>query len=100
MPNINFNIEHNEEVQSAKEKIDELISEKLSEHSDKIEYINKEWKDNQLDFNGKTKGINIKGSLKIEKNEIQINASIPFIAVPFKSNIQKLVTDEIKKKLK
>ena len=100
MPNINFNIEHNEEVQTAKKKIDELISENLSEHSDKIDYINREWSDNQLRFSGKAKGINIDGNLTIEENEIRINASIPFKAVPFKSIIKTLVSDEIKKKLK
>ena len=99
MPNISFYIEHNEEFQKVKNKIDELISEKLSEHPGKVENINKEWKDNQLNFSGKAKGIDIKGNLKIENKEIQIEASIPFKAVPFKSIIKSLVSDEIKKKL-
>ena len=72
---------------------------KLKEHyQDKVSNLEEEWPaENHLKYRFRTFGFDIQGEAIVEPAAVQLNLTLPFTAMMFKSKIEQSMRDEIAK---
>lgn len=94
MPKLSINITHNLGEKEALERIKKFLPELKEKHADKISDLEENWSGNTGTFKLKISGFKVSGSLNITGSDVLINGDIPFLAVPFKSQIESVIRDQ------
>ena len=93
-------VDHVLPKQEAKTRISKLIEELKTEHRDKISDEYENWNGDSADFGFKVSGMKITGKLIIRDSDVEINGKLPFLAIPFKSQIENLIREKAEELLK
>jgi hypothetical protein len=95
MPSINISVPHQLGEEEAASRVKNLLAKVKDRHQDKISNLEEKWEGNQLSGGFTTYGFNIKGTVKVEPNEVKINGSLPIAAMMFKGKIEQTVKEEL-----
>ena|SRR5690606_31297836 len=99
MPSFSMTVPHKLSQEEALSRIQKMLGELKKEHGDSISDLSESWSGNTGDFSLTAMGMKISGQLAVQPNDVALNANIPFAAVPFKGQIEKLIRDEAEKLL-
>ena len=99
MPKLEINIPHSLTKIEALSRIQNFLPELNAQHSDRIKDLEESWNDNTGVFKLKISGFNVSGTLQVEESEVVIKGEIPFLASPFKGQIESTIKQQAKKLL-
>ena len=88
------------EKAEAIKRIKNLITELKKEHKGQISEVKEKWNLDKANFGFKMSGFKITGTIVINPKDIIINGKLPFIAIPFKSQIEKTIKQKADELLK
>lgn len=99
MPNFNIAIPHQLGQQEAAGKLKGFLEQVRSRYQSQVSDLEENWNGNTLSFGFKTYGFNIKGSVIVEEQQVELDGNLPFAAVAFKGKIEQSIRDELEKVL-
>lgn len=91
---------YNLDKEEAIKRIKKLITELKKEHKDQISEVKEKWNNDKAIFAFKMSGFKITGTISINPRDIIINGKLPFIAIPFKSQIEGIIKQKANELLK
>jgi Putative polyhydroxyalkanoic acid system protein (PHA_gran_rgn) len=96
MPALSVSIPNPVGQEEASRRLKSFLA-KLKEHyQDKLSNLEEEWPaENHLKYRFKTFGFDIQGEAIVEQQAVQLNLTLPFAAMMFKSKIEQTMRDEI-----
>jgi len=100
MPKLEIKIPHTLSSQEALTRIQNVLPQLKAQHSDKISDLEETWSGNIGTFKFKLSGIKVSGSVVVEDSVVIITGDLPFLAVPFKSQIENTIRQQAEALLK
>jgi len=94
MPSIKVKIDHSLEQEEALVRIKKIFDKLKEDFKEKISDVNENWNGNTADFSFKIMGLLMKGKLSVSPEDVVLNGTIPWTAVPFKGMIEAKVKEE------
>jgi Putative polyhydroxyalkanoic acid system protein (PHA_gran_rgn) len=96
MPALSLSVPNPLGQEEASRRLKSFLAKLKEHHQDKISNLEEEWPDeNHLKYRFKTFGFEIQGEAKVEPQAVQLNLSLPFTAMMFKSKIEQTMRDEL-----
>jgi hypothetical protein len=99
MPSFNMSVPNPLGQEEALSKIQNLLGQVKEEHGDKISDLQESWSGNTGTFSLTAMGMKVSGTLAVKPDEVTIDGNIPFAAVPFKGQIEKVIREQAEKVL-
>ena len=99
MPKIEMQLDHELNQDEALERIKQFIPQLKIQQADKISDVEENWSGNKGNFKFKAMGFKVSGNLTVENNKIDIVGDIPFLALPFKQQIEETISKQAKQLL-
>lgn len=99
MPKIDLYIPHNLTQSAALTRIQKFLPELNVQHSDRIKDLEESWNGNTGVFIYKISGFKVSGTLQVSDNYVLINGELPFLASPFKGQIESTIKQQAKELL-
>ena len=99
MPKLSLTIPHELDKEQAVERLKEGFGRIRETYSDKVTNLEETWNDSTLTFGFTTFGFKIKGSVAVERSQVEMTGELPFAAMMFKGAIEQQVRDQISKLL-
>ena len=91
MPAMQVSVPHEHGKEVATERL-QRFSEMIKEHyGHKVHDVEDNWVEHALHFAFSTKGLKIKGNIKVEEHQVTLDGSLPFAAAVFRGRIEKEV---------
>ena len=100
MPKLEIKVPHNLSQQEALTRIQRVLPELVAQHSDKISDLKESWSGNTGSFKFKLSGFKVSGSVVVEDSVVIVTGEIPFLALPFKSQIENIIRQQAETLLK
>jgi len=100
MPKLEIKIPHTLSQQEALTRIQNALPQLKVQHSDKISDLEETWSGNTGTFKFKLSGFKVSGSVIVEDSVVIITGDLPFLAVPFKSQIENTIRQQTEVLLK
>jgi hypothetical protein len=100
MPKLELKIPHALSKQDALTRIQRVLPELVTLHSDKISDLEESWSGNTGSFKFKLSGFKVSGTVVVEDSVVIITGDIPFLALPFKSQIENTIRQQAEALLK
>ena len=94
MPNFKMSVPHRLSQDEALGRIKKLLAQLRTRHSDKISDLREDWNGYVGGFSGSAKGMSVSGTLAVSPSEVIIEATLPFLAKPFKGRIELFIRAE------
>lgn len=94
MPKLELKIPHALSKQEALSRIQRVLPELVEQHSDKISDLKETWSGNTGTFKFKLSGFKVSGTVDVEDSVVIISGDIPFLALPFKSQIENTIRQQ------
>ncbi len=88
MPSIKVSVPHQLGVDEAKQRIMRLLSEAKGQMGNKVSDLEESWTNNRGTFRFKAMGFAVSGHLQIEVDTVNVEANLPFAALPFKNRLE------------
>ena len=88
MPNIKISAPHQLGQDEAQSRITRLISDSRAKFGDKVTDLKEAWNGNIDTFSFRAMGLDIDGHLEVKQTEVLIDINFPWMAMPFKSQIE------------
>ena len=66
------------------------------EYGDKITGFRESWSHNTYAFEGVGRGITVPGSVTVGPSQVEIQAELPWLAIPFKGRIEAVIRERLK----
>jgi putative polyhydroxyalkanoate system protein len=86
MPKYSVTVPHTLTQEEAKERLGRFTESVGS--SDQVSNLEQSWEGNNLRFGFKTFGIQLKGVVAVEDNQLEVDGEMPFSAMMFKGKIE------------
>ncbi|MCI0415989.1 polyhydroxyalkanoic acid system family protein [bacterium] len=99
MPTINLAVPHSLKPEEAVRRIKNLVTDIKAQFADKVTDVKEEWTGANGAFGFKVMGFDISGTVRVDTREVQIQSSLPFAALPFKSRIEMVIQEKAKQLL-
>ena len=99
MPKIELNIPHNLHQREALTRIQNFLPKLKEQHSDRIKDLEESWNGNTGEFKFKISGFKVSGTLQVKESAVIIKGEIPFLASPFKGQIESTIKQQAKELL-
>lgn len=99
MPKIEIEIKHELNQGEALERIKHFIPKLKAQQADKISDVEENWSENKGYFKFKAMGFKVSGILTVESTRIDIDGEIPFLAIPFKKQIEDTIKQQARQLL-
>lgn len=90
-------VPHNTTKDMARQRVDQRLSQLLSQFGGHADEIQHEWAGDTLRFKGKARGLSVEGTVEITEAAVIIDGKLPFIAKPFEGRIRQAVEQEAEK---
>jgi len=100
MPKLEIKIPHTLSQQEALIRIQNVLPKLKAQHSDKISELDETWSGNICNFKFKLSGFKVSRSVIVEDSVVIITGDLPFLAVPFKSQIENTIRQQTEVLLK
>ena len=94
MPKIELNISHELTQSEALNRIQHFLPQLKSQHSDRIKDLEESWTGSKGQFRFKISGFKVSGTLQVEESAVVIKGEIPFLASPFKGQIESTIKQQ------
>ncbi|MCF6289769.1 MAG: polyhydroxyalkanoic acid system family protein [Desulfobacterales bacterium] len=91
MPSLKMSLPHNLVPDEAEDRIKGLWDELKEQHGDKISDLNESWSNSTGFFSFRMMGFAVKGTLAVQPAQVVLEGSIPFLALPFKAEIEETI---------
>jgi hypothetical protein len=88
MPKMEMTIPHHLSQDEAMRRIKGLLEQVKAEYPDMFSDLQESWSATGGEFSAKVKGMDVSGRMVVTPNEVQLTGNIPFVALPFKSQIE------------
>jgi len=95
MPKLEIKVTHELTQQEALVRIKKVLPELKVQHADRISNIEESWSGNTGNFKFKVSGFKVSGSLLVEDTYVLIKGEIPFLALPFKGQIEDIIKQKV-----
>ena len=100
MPKLEIKIQNNLSQSEALTRIQRFLPELAVQHSDRISDLEESWSGKIGEFKFKISGFKVSGSVTVEDTYVLINGNIPWMAVPFKGQIESTIRQHAEALLK
>ena len=95
MPRIQVNVPHELDRETAIERL-RLVSEKIKvQYGSQISKLVEEWREDSVDFAITASGISVKGTVLVLHQTVQVESSVPLVALPFRGMIEAQIRKSI-----
>jgi len=88
MPVIKISVPHDLGADEAKHRIVNLVSEAKGNFGKSVSDVKESWIDNRGEFSFRAMGFSVSGNLQVEPKSVDLEITLPFAALPFKSRIE------------
>ena len=99
MPSLKMSVPHNLGQEEAQRRIEGMLGQLKQQYGDQISNLEESWSGSTGTFAMTAMGMKISGTLAVHPNEVALDGTIPFAAVPFKGQIEKLIREQAQKLL-
>ena len=99
MPSIEMSVPHQLSQPEAVQRIQSLLQNIKTQHSDKISNLKEEWNGNTGSFGFTAMGFNVSGLLTINESSVDLNGNLPFAATFFQGKIKSIIREQAEKVL-
>jgi hypothetical protein len=99
MPNLNMVIPHQLSQDEALKRIKEMLNKLKAENPDKINDIKEKWIGYSGEFSFTAQSFLFSGTITVEPNQVNLDATLPLMAMLFKSKIEETIRQEAEKLL-
>ena len=93
MPSISVTVPHKLSEEEARTRIQGLLSDLKQQYGDQISQLSESWQGNTGQFSLTAMNMNVSGTLEVLPDAAKMNGNIPFAAVPFKGQIEKMIRE-------
>ncbi|HEX8619821.1 MAG TPA: polyhydroxyalkanoic acid system family protein [Thermoanaerobaculia bacterium] len=87
-------VPHNLTREDARQKLDQRLTNLLSQFGHQAEEMEHEWIGDKLRFKGKAKGLKVEGTVEVTDAAMIVDAKLPLIAMAFEGRIREAVQKE------
>jgi len=94
MPSLHLVIPHPLSADEALKRIKQLIPITKKQFGDKVADVQEQWKGNKGTFSFTVMGFDVSGTLDVRDNEVELDGSLPWAALPFKGKIEETITEK------
>jgi len=97
MPKFGVTVPHKltkEEARSRLERFAELLQ---SKYEGKVTDLQQSWEGDTLKFSAKTFGIQLKGGIAVNDNDLKLDGDLPFAAMMFKGKIESDIKEQLER---
>src|SRR5687768_5684952 len=95
MPALKMSFPHQLGRQAAQDRVVDRLAKLKERHGGKFNITQETWVENVLDFVFSTYGMQIKGKVTVDDNEVKLDGQIPFAAMMFKGKIEQELRDQM-----
>ena len=100
MPSFNIKVPHQQSRDSATKKLKKFSEIVLADLPTGISDVDQHWTDHgSLCFGFKAMGMEIRGEMTVDQNEVQVGGKMPFAALPFRGAIEGQIREQLAKAL-
>ncbi|MEP6662316.1 MAG: polyhydroxyalkanoic acid system family protein [Verrucomicrobiota bacterium] len=99
MPLIKISVPHQLGAIEAKKRITQLIGESKEKFGGQVSDVRESWTENRGDFGFKAMGFDVSGNLQVQPAAVDIEMTVPFAALLFKSKIENEITQHARQLL-
>lgn len=92
--NVKIAVPHYTTRETARTKVEQRISQLLSQFGGHAEDMEHAWFADTLRFKGKAKGLKVEGTVDFTESEVIIDAKLPLLAMAFEGRIRDTVRKE------
>jgi hypothetical protein len=94
MAKFNMEITHTLAQDEAAKRIKRLLGDVKAQFADKIANLKEEWKEGTGTFSFTAMGFAVSGTLTVANGKVNLDGTIPFLAVPFKGMIETTIREK------
>ena len=96
MAAFNVELEHQQTRETAAEKLRDFSSVVLADLPTGISDVSEQWNDDgSLDFAFKAMGMELKGTMTIDGDNVTVDGKMPFAAMPFRGAIESKIREQL-----
>ena len=96
MASFNVQLDHQQTQESAAEKLRNFSSVVLSDLPTGISDVNEQWNDDgSLEFAFKAMGMQLKGTMTVGGDNVTVDGTMPFAALPFRGAIESQIREQL-----
>jgi hypothetical protein len=95
MPRLSVAVAHALPEVEAVARLRHFAAELKERHQDEVQSFHETWNGNQLDFGLTTWGLSIEGVLRVEPQQVVIDAKLPLAAMVVKGKIERSIREEL-----
>ncbi len=99
MPSLTLTVPHQLGQQAAIDRIKPVLASLQERYQSQIKDLEQSWAGNVLNFVFRTMGMNIKGEMSVDDDQVKVDGTIPMAALMFKGKIEQTLRDELTKLL-
>jgi hypothetical protein len=99
MPKMSIVVPHSLTQEEALTRVQRLLGDMKQQYGDQISELNETWSGNRGEFSFKAMGFATSGTLAVTPSQLELDGSLPFAAMPFKSKIESTIRERAQKLL-
>ncbi len=99
MPSFKMSVPHKLTQAEAQRRIEGLLADLKDQYGDQVSNLEESWSNHTGTFAMTAMGMKLSGTLAVQPNEVAIDGTIPFAAVPFRGQIENLIRERAEKLL-
>lgn len=94
MPSFAMTVPHRLTQEEALGRIQRMLGEMKQQYGNQVTDLTETWNGHTGEFSMTAMGMKISGKVAVEPGEVKLNGNLPFAAVPFKGQIEKLIREQ------
>jgi len=93
MPSFAISVPHQLPPDEALRRIQGLLGDLKQQYGDQVSDLKESWTGNDGEFSLTAMGLRLSGTLSVLPGEVKLNGNIPFAAVPFRGQIERMIRE-------
>jgi len=90
-------VPHQVGQEAASQRLREAAGQVERQYAAQVSELVQQWNGHSLDFSFRTYGLRFQGTLAVEHQQVHVHCNLPLAAVMFKSQIERVMRDELGK---
>lgn len=100
MPGFSTKVAHALGRDAAHDKLRKFVDDVRSQHADKVQNVEGQWRDATLDFAFSAYGMAVRGSMVVEESAVHVKGTLPLAAAFFRGQIEQTIRGELERLLR
>jgi len=97
MPKFGVTVPHQLTKDEARSRLERFIEVLQTKFEGKVSDLQQSWDGDTLNFGFKTFGIQLKGGIAVNDNELQLDGDLPFAAMMFRGKIESDIKEQLER---